>query len=38
MARMTDEQTEELRLEWKFWRRDEQTPPAGDRRVWLYLA
>jgi hypothetical protein len=38
IARMTDEQTEELRLEWIFWRREEQTPPPGDWRVWLYLA
>jgi hypothetical protein len=35
IAAMTDEQTEELRLEWIFWRRPEQTPPPGDWRVWL---
>ena len=38
IAAMTEEQLDELRFEWEFWRREEQTPPAGDWRVWLYLA
>jgi phage terminase large subunit-like protein len=38
IAAMTEEQLEELHFEWEFWRRDEQTPPPGDWRVWLYLA
>jgi phage terminase large subunit-like protein len=38
LAAMNDQQLEELRFEWEFWRRPEQTPPPGSWRVWLYLA
>ncbi len=44
LARMTEEQAEELRLaeelrwDWEFWSRPEQRPPDGDWTFWLYLA
>jgi phage terminase large subunit-like protein len=25
-------------VDWHFWRRDAQKPPAGDWRVWLVMA
>jgi hypothetical protein len=35
IAAMNDEKLLELRFEWQFWRRPEQTPPPDDWRVWL---
>ena len=35
---MTEEQLQKFRQEWSWWARDEQKPPPGDWRVWLYLA
>jgi len=35
---MTDLQLEELQYDWPYWARDEQKPPPGDWRVWVFLA
>jgi phage terminase large subunit-like protein len=35
---LTDEETEALRWDWRFWARPEQLAPAGDWRYWLVLA
>jgi phage terminase large subunit-like protein len=34
---LTDEDADELLNDWSFWARDEQLPPDGDWRVWLFL-
>jgi phage terminase large subunit-like protein len=38
IAAMTTADALELTHDWSFWARDEQKAPAGDWRVWLYLA
>jgi phage terminase large subunit-like protein len=35
---MNQEELEEFERSWTYWARDEQRPPLGDWRVWLYLA
>jgi phage terminase large subunit-like protein len=36
--RLTDTEAEELQHDWLFGAREEQRPPEGNWRVWLYLA
>jgi len=36
--RLTDKEAEEIQHDWLFGAREEQRPPEGDWRVWLYLA
>ena len=38
LDRLTDKEAEELQHDWLFGAREEQRPPEGDWRVWLYLA
>ena len=38
IASMNKEELEEFQVSWNYWARDEQRPPLGDWRVWLYLA
>ena len=35
---LNPDQLLKLRHEWSWWARDEQKPPPGGWRVWLYLA
>jgi phage terminase large subunit-like protein len=35
---LNPDQLLKLRHEWSWWARDEQKPPPGCWRVWLYLA
>ena len=34
---LTDNEFDLLREDWRFWARDEQLPPAGDWRIWLFM-
>ena len=34
---LNDDETEEMRFVWPFWRRPEQTPPPGDWVTWLLM-
>src|SRR4029077_21083117 len=38
LDRLTDKEAEEIEHDWLFGAREEQRPPEGDWRVWLYLA
>jgi phage terminase large subunit-like protein len=38
IAEMSPEELEEFQRSFYYWARDEQWPPPGDWRVWLYLA
>lgn len=38
LTRLSKPEVNRLRYNWQFWRRPNQTPPAGSWRVWLILA
>ena len=38
LAKLTDDQAEELRWDWRFWARPAQIAPEGDWATWLALA
>lgn len=38
LARLSESERCELKYHWEVWARPEQTPPAGDWRVWLVMA
>ena len=38
LNRLNSAEQERLRYVWPFWRRPNQTPPAGNWRIWLILA
>jgi phage terminase large subunit-like protein len=38
VQRLRDEAAAKLLVDWSWWRRDDQCPPAGDWHVWMLLA
>lgn len=38
VAQLSREEQEQLLYKWEYWRRDDQTPPAGSWRIWLLLS
>jgi phage terminase large subunit-like protein len=37
LAELTDDEARYLGEDWNFWAREEQLPPTGDWRIWLFM-